>query len=84
MSPLFSTKYSVMKLNTNSVLQLRMLTLDLRSSPSTGGVLSTNTRSGSLLRDDSVEPICVAALSMATVGTSSVSVAVDSLALVVG
>ena len=58
---------------------------DLQSSPSAGGVLlSTNARSGSLLRDDSVDPVCVPAFSMATVvGISSVSVVVvDSLALV--
>ena len=63
----------------------RQMQTDLQSSPSAGGVLSANTRSGSLLRDDSVEPVCVAALSMATVKISSVSVVVvDSLALVSG
>ena len=59
------------------------ITKDLRSSPSAKGVLPASTRSGSLLWEDSVELVCVAALSMVTVGTSSVSVVVDSLVLVV-
>ena len=70
--------------NTHTYIHKKTQT-DLQSSPSAGGVLlSANTRSGSLLRDDSVDPVCVAALSIATVtGISSVSVVVvDSLALV--